>query len=97
MKFSFIFLFIVGLHVFATGFAQSRISMNAEGVTIREALKQIEKQTDYRVFDNNTVVASVKEQSRQGITITSEQVIVVVIARILPASMALKMGRNMST
>ena len=111
MKFSFIFLFIVGLQVYATGYSQSKISMNAEGMTIRDALKQIEKQTSfrffysddlvyldqtidlnvtnssideiltkmfntsdlgYRVFENNMVVVSVKEQLQQGIRISGK-------------------------
>jgi TonB-linked SusC/RagA family outer membrane protein len=56
MKFSFIFLFIVGLQIYATGYSQSRISMNAEGLTMRETLKEIEKQTGYRFFYSDDLV-----------------------------------------
>jgi hypothetical protein len=35
MKFSFIFLFIVGLQIYAAGYSQTKISMNAEGMTIQ--------------------------------------------------------------
>ena len=109
MRLSFIILVIAGLHLSSTGYSQTRISMNVEGITIREAMKQIEKQTDfrffysddllfldqtidlnvsnssiddvlnqlfkmsdlgYRVFDNNMVIVSIREQLRQGIRIT---------------------------
>jgi TonB-linked SusC/RagA family outer membrane protein len=111
MKISFIFLVLAGLQVHASVFSQSHnsISINAEGITIREAMKQIEKETDYRffcsddlvfldrttnldiinlsidevlqqlfkssdlgyrIFENNTVVVSLKEQLQQGIPIT---------------------------
>ena len=109
MKFSFIFLIFAGLQVYATAYSQTRISMNAEGKTIREALKQIEKETDYRffysddlvfldqrtdlnvtnssidevlrklfkssdlgyrIFENSTIIVSLKEQLRQGIPIS---------------------------
>jgi len=111
MKISFIFLVLAGLQVHASVYSQSHnsISINAEGITIREAMKQIEKNTDYRffcsddlvfldrttnldiinlsidevlqqlfkssdlgyrIFENNTVVVSLKEQLQQGIPIT---------------------------
>ena len=56
MKLSFIFLFIFGLQIYATGYSQSGISMNTEGITIRETLKQIEKQTNYRFFYSDDLV-----------------------------------------
>lgn len=107
--FSFVLLFAVGLQAFAAGNSRPAISMDVDGMTIREALKQIEKQTDYRffysddlvyldnkidlnvnnsdidvvltnlfksselgykLFDNNMIVVSVKEQLQQGVLIT---------------------------
>ncbi len=50
VKYSLILLFIIGLQISATGYSQSGISLNAEAMTIRETLKQIEKQTDYHFF-----------------------------------------------
>ena len=109
MRLSLIILIIAGLHLSSTGYSQTRISMNVEGITIREAMKQIEKQTDfrffysddlvfldqtidlnvtnssiddvlnqllktsdlgYRIFENNMVIISIREQLRQGIRIS---------------------------
>jgi TonB-linked SusC/RagA family outer membrane protein len=56
MKFSFILLFITGIQIHASVYPQTKINMAIESTTIREALKQIEKQTDYRFFYSDDLV-----------------------------------------
>ena len=56
MKLSFVFLLIVGIQINATVYSQTKINVNVEGMTIREALKQIERQSDYRFFYSDDLV-----------------------------------------
>ena len=56
MKLSFFILLIVGIQIHATVYSQAKINISVEGMTIREALKQIEKQTEYRFFYSDDLI-----------------------------------------
>ena len=109
MRNMFFLLVVACLQIHATGYSQSKVSVNVEGMSIRETLKLIEKQTDirffynndllfldqkvqldvsnrpiddvlkqifkdsdlgYRVFEDNMVIVSLKDQLQQGFTVT---------------------------
>jgi TonB-linked SusC/RagA family outer membrane protein len=61
MKITGFILLVLCMQVSAAGFAQQKITINARQLSIKELLKAIEKQTEYRfVYSNNTISSSNK-------------------------------------
>ena len=63
MKLTGFILLIVCLQVSASGFAQQKISINVTQMSIKNLLKAIEKQTEYRFVYSNNAVATDKKVS----------------------------------
>ena len=49
-------LLLIGLHISAFAYSQSNINVEIKAMTIREALKKIENQTEYRFFYSDDLV-----------------------------------------
>ncbi len=58
MKITIALLLFASLHVYASGFSQSKISLNLPSVNLKEALKQIEKKSQFRFLYNQQILKS---------------------------------------
>src|SRR3981081_2859846 len=65
MKITITLLLIASLHVYANGLSQSRMSLNLQSVNLKEALKQIEKKSQFRFLYNHQILKNVGKVSVQ--------------------------------
>jgi TonB-linked SusC/RagA family outer membrane protein len=75
MKLTGLILLIASMQVSASGYAQQKISINANQISIRNVLKAIEKQTIYRFVYSNNAGAIDKKVSVNFHEVTLEEVL----------------------
>lgn len=70
MKLTIALLLFACLHVFGSGFSQSKITVTLQGSNLRDALKQIEKKSQFRFLYNQETVKNTGRVSLQLINAT---------------------------
>ncbi len=81
MKLAAILLMVAGLQVqAATGFSQSRINMRVKNASVKEVLRRIKAQTDYRLFYNDNALPEDKKVTLRASNATLAEVLETTLA-----------------